>query len=341
MERGDPGAVGAVGAGAARQGRLEDPGQPGPHRAVQHRVPVPVRRLHPHPPRQRHRRLLLPVQQGLQGDGHPTPVSLACQARVGVGRRGHPPPEERGPARTRYSFSRSSSSVYSIRPAMVRVPVPVLGSSPTLWALTSETNSSASGGWAGEASTARLGGRGAGMHGVRGCLGRRPGPGTRLPPRSPPPRAPLAPLVAPSGTHSAHQTLPGERPLGLRDGARQGARAPGRGPGAARGRAAGLAAVRSSPPAPPHAPTPRPPRSPSDGHAGCPPPTASRRARRRRRVPATPRARRRAGRSPPRRRRSSTSSPPLPPPPPPLGQGGGGEGQQPLGHEVVQAPAQA
>ena len=41
-------------------------------------------------------------------------------------------------------------------------------------------------------------GRGPGIHGVRGCLGRRSSPGTWLFPRSPPPRArpsPLAPLV--------------------------------------------------------------------------------------------------------------------------------------------------
>ena len=43
------------------------------------------------------------------------------------------------------------------------------------------------------ASAARLGGRGAGMHGVRGCLGRRFSPGTWIFPRSLPPRAPLAP----------------------------------------------------------------------------------------------------------------------------------------------------
>ena len=43
----------------------------------------------------------------------------------------------------------------------------------------------------------------------QGCLGRRMGPGTGLPPRSPPPRAPLAPLVPPSGItpqkHSSRQ----------------------------------------------------------------------------------------------------------------------------------------
>ena len=38
---------------------------------------------------------------------------------------------------------------------------------------------------------------GGGIHGVRGCLGRIPGPGTWLSPRSPPTRAPLAPLVLP------------------------------------------------------------------------------------------------------------------------------------------------
>ena len=53
-----------------------------------------------------------------------------------------------------------------------------------------------SGGWTGGASAARIG-KGGRNPRLQGSLGSRTGPGTGLPPRSPPPRAPLAPFVLP------------------------------------------------------------------------------------------------------------------------------------------------
>ena len=53
-----------------------------------------------------------------------------------------------------------------------------------------------SGGWTRGASTVRLG-EGGRIARRQGGLGRRTGPGTRISPRSPPPRAPLAPFVHP------------------------------------------------------------------------------------------------------------------------------------------------
>ena len=141
-------------------------------------------------------------------------------------------------------------------------------------------------------------GRGAGMHGVRGCLGRRTGPGTWLPPRSPPPRAPLAPLLF-SLRNSLRRPDVAWRAAAWASrwrssrGTRPRAGAGGR-PGAPTGSRTGSGA-QLPPRAPSTPPTPRPPRSPSGGRAGCPPPL------------------------------------------PQGGQGGGGECQQLLGHEGVQA----
>ena len=168
---------------------------------------------------------------------------------------------------------------------------------PPLWALTSETNSSDSGGWTGEASAARLGGRGAECTVSGGASGdvRALGPG--FPPDLRP-RAPLAPLLF-SLRNSLRRPDVAWRAAAWASrwrssrGTRPRAGAGGR-PGAPTGSRTGSGA-QLPPRAPSTPPTPRPPRSPSGGRAGCPPPL------------------------------------------PQGGQGGGGECQQLLGHEGVQA----